>query len=129
VSENLNGRFDHLDGHQFMNLVTYRRNGQAVTTTVWFACEGERLVVWTGADSGKVKRIRNNGRVEVGPSTAQGKSLGEIRAGTARILPEEEQAKAVQALKKKYGLQFQAFASMGKLRRQEAVCLEIVPQN
>ncbi len=40
----------------FVLLTTYRRDGEAVPTPVWIADDGERLLVTTGAASGKVKR-------------------------------------------------------------------------
>ncbi len=47
-------------------------NGTGVVTPVW-----GKLYVWTGADSWKVKRIRNNGRVRLVPSDARGNPEGE----------------------------------------------------
>lgn len=117
--------FSNLDGHQFMNLTTYRKSGLAVVTTVWFAQEGDQLFVWTGADSGKVKRIRNNGNVEVGPSTANGRPLGATATATARLMSADEKAPAIQALQKKYGMQFRFFSWMGRARGGQSVCLEI----
>ena len=69
----------------FLNLETFKRSGQGVKTPVWFAQEGPTLYVRTGAESGKVKRVRNNGRARVVPSDAQGQSAGRMgrRCGPA----------------------------------------------
>ena len=51
-------------------------------TPVWFAEEpengaAEKLYVYSTSDSGKAKRIGNNGRVRVAPCDVRGKLLGE----------------------------------------------------
>ena len=50
--------FDMLDGHEYMLLTTFRKDGTPVPTPVWFATDGDRLVDTTGKHSGTVKRIR-----------------------------------------------------------------------
>ena len=46
---------------QYLNLETFRKNGESMKTPVWFVQDGETIYVQTAANSGKVKRIRNNG--------------------------------------------------------------------
>ena len=98
--------FPNLAGHQFMSLTTFRRNGVAVPTPVWFAERDGRLYVTTQAQAGKAKRIRATGRVTVAPCTMRGELLGAVAEGQARILPESEAARASQILEDKYGQQF-----------------------
>lgn len=95
--------FEHLQGHQFINLTTYRKNGQPVVTTVWFAHDGDRLVGTTLQHAGKIKRLRHTPSVNVAPSTFDGKTLGEAVAGLGRLLPPEEAEAAQTALRAKYG--------------------------
>jgi hypothetical protein len=52
-------------GQQYLNLETYRKTGQAMPTPVWFLEDNGTLYVRTVANSGQVKRIRNNSRVRV----------------------------------------------------------------
>ncbi len=63
-------------------------------TPVWFVQDGPRLYVRTGAESGKVKRVRNDGRVRVRPSDAMGAPRGEWVDGTARLVEAEEADRA-----------------------------------
>jgi uncharacterized protein len=42
-----------LSSSTYVNLTTFRRTGVPVSTPVWAAPEGDTLVVWTRADSGK----------------------------------------------------------------------------
>jgi hypothetical protein len=95
---------DVLNNAQYISLKTFRKSGQAVPTPVWFACEGDRLYIVTQADAGKVKRIRNNGQVEVAPCDARGNLKGDYVAAQARELPSAEHSRANDALNRKYGL-------------------------
>lgn len=102
----MSNTFDVLQGHQFINLTTYRKSGQPVVTTVWFAQDGDRIVGTTQRQAGKIKRMRNNPVVSVAPSTANGQVFGEEVKGMARALPPEEEAPVQAALKNKYGAQY-----------------------
>ena len=117
--------FSNLTNHQFISLTTYRKSGAAVATPVWFALDGNRLVITTDGTSGKVKRIRNNSRVEVAPSDMRGKVLGDAVSAQARILQGEEAKAAEKLLKKKYGLQWTMFGAA--TRNNGRIYLEIVP--
>jgi PPOX class probable F420-dependent enzyme len=108
-----------------MNLTTFRKSGVGVTTPVWFAQEGETLYVVTDANSGKTKRLRNNDAVEVGPSDARGKPLGDVLPAHCRILPEAEGQTAWRALLAKYGWQLRLFQFMWLFRRTQHIFLAI----
>ena len=56
-----------LADERFVSLTTFRRSGQPVSTPVWVGRDGDALVVLTPAGSGKVKRLRDDTRVEVRP--------------------------------------------------------------
>lgn len=123
----MSNSFASLTKHQFINLTTYRKNGQPVTTPVWFAPDGDRLVGLSQPQTGKIKRIRNNPRVSVAPSTVSGKALGEPIEGTARLLSPEEFAAAESALKRKYGFQFRLLSWFSRGRRSLKVFWEVRP--
>lgn len=63
-----NGDLTLFQDQAYLALTTFRRNGAPVATPVWFAQEDQRLYIMTGADTGKVRRIRNNAQVEVAPA-------------------------------------------------------------
>lgn len=117
--------FSNLAGHQFMKLTTFRKSGVAVPTPVWFAQVGGTLYVTTQVDAGKIKRIRNSGRVSVEPCTASGQSLGAAVEAQARELPPEEHKLADAALSKKYSWQYAVFSLMGKLRGGKRTFIEV----
>ena len=45
---------------KYISLATFRKNGEAVYTPLWFAEQDGKLYVMTRDDSWKYKRIRNN---------------------------------------------------------------------
>jgi hypothetical protein len=68
----------------YLNLETFRRNGQAMRTPVWFVQDGQKLYIRTMAESGKVKRVRNNPKVNVAVCEVDGRVMGEWVAGIGR---------------------------------------------
>ncbi len=98
--------FEALQGQQFINLTTYRKNGQPVVTTVWFAHEGDRIVGTTRQEAGKLKRMRGTPRVSVAASTFNGQVLSESFEGMGRVLLPQEAGAAEAALRAKYGAQY-----------------------
>jgi PPOX class probable F420-dependent enzyme len=120
--------FETLRKHQFISLTTFRKNGVGVPTPVWFALVDGKLFGTTQAQTGKVKRIRNNPRVSVAPSTARGEVLGEAVEGIARVLDPSEFKHAEDALKKKYGVQYFLISTMAKLRGgNKSIFWEVAP--
>jgi hypothetical protein len=89
-------------GQKYISLTTFRKNGAAVATPVWFGEGGDKLYVMTRSDMGKTKRIRNHPQVRVAPCTIRGRATGPEFAATARILPEEKHAHARQVINRKY---------------------------
>jgi pyridoxamine 5'-phosphate oxidase-like protein len=59
--------FDALAGHTHMLLVTFKRDGSAVPTPVWFARDGDRVYVWTEINAYKAKRVRRDPRALIAP--------------------------------------------------------------
>lgn len=97
--------FSLLHGHKYALLVTFRRDGTAVPTPVWFGLlDNRRFVVRTEERTAKVRRIRRDPHARVFPSDPRGKPLGPGVEGTARILSgAEECEQAEAALGRHYG--------------------------
>jgi PPOX class probable F420-dependent enzyme len=103
---------------KYLNLETFRKSGAGVKTPVWFVQDGEALFVRTGANSGKVKRIRNNGRVNIAPCKMNGGLLGDWVPAIAREVTDEEiDLKVDRLLDKKYGLLKKLFLGGGSSGR------------
>jgi uncharacterized protein len=93
-----------LQRQNYLSLATFRKNGTAVYTPVWFAEDGGNIYVMTRSDSGKYKRIRNIPEVRIAPSTVRGRITGPEFPAHARILPPEDWEKARKAIRGKYWL-------------------------
>ena len=110
---------------QFINVETYRRNGQGVPTPVWFVEDMGTLYVRTGDNSGKVKRIRNNPRVRVTPCDMRGGPLGEWVEGQARFADAAEAERVGQLLTRKYGFQKVILEIMSRLQGRKYTVIAI----
>jgi PPOX class probable F420-dependent enzyme len=100
-------RFASLQGQKYINLETFRKNGQDVRTPVWFAGEPEqdqpeKLYAYSTANSGKAKRIRNNPHVRVAPCDVRGKLLGEWIDARVETVTGQEADHGMNLLNKKY---------------------------
>ncbi|MFF6843091.1 PPOX class F420-dependent oxidoreductase [Streptomyces tanashiensis] len=93
---------------RYVSLTTFRKNGTGVATPVWYAVEGSALYVWTRSDSWKVKRLRNDSRVEVAVCDLRGNVAEGARrfAGTGRLVEGEELRLIRRLLSRKYTWQY-----------------------
>ncbi len=100
---------------QFVSLTTFRRSGVPVPTPVWIARDGDALVVTTPADSGKVKRLRRDPRVELRPCNRRGTvpDGAPVAGGVAEVVAPDD--RSVAALKRKYGLQYRLISTLERL--------------
>jgi len=95
-----------LSGNTYINLETYRRNGQPVATPVWFTFDDNNNIMYviTRTETGKVKRLRNNSKVRIVPCGIRGQPKGEWLNGRATFATAEQQEIALKQRNKKYGL-------------------------
>jgi hypothetical protein len=119
--------FDHLEGHKYGLLVTYRRSGEGVPTPVWFGLRDRKVYVHTEPRTAKVKRIRANPKVRFAPCTMRGKPRGPAAEGRARILPAEEGESAEAAIQANYGLVRRLYEQPLSRSSLDWVYLEISP--
>ncbi|MBO0835868.1 MAG: PPOX class F420-dependent oxidoreductase [Actinobacteria bacterium] len=97
---------------EYVALTTYRRDGTPVTTPVWIALDGDRLVIWTAARSGKARRLRLTPHLRLAPSDYHGSALGETVSGSGTILDRGALPRARQVMLAKYGWKFRYFAAL-----------------
>jgi PPOX class probable F420-dependent enzyme len=93
-----------LPSARYLLLTTYRKDGTPVATPVWFIRDGSRLLVWTDARSGKVRRIRRDRQVTVQTCTLRGKPTSAAEEATASILPPKQGPAVQRLLEQRYGL-------------------------
>lgn len=95
---------DTLGTAKYIALTTFRKDGTPVSTPVWLIREGDTLLVTTQGSSGKAKRIRNNSKVTVAPSTSRGKPTGEAVSATAELVDAAGAERITAMIARKYGL-------------------------
>jgi uncharacterized protein len=123
-----------LSGERYLSLTTYRRDGTAVSTPVWFVLDEGRVLVWTSAASRKAKRLRRDSRVRIAACDFRGNVHGAAWDGTARFLQQREGPHVQRLLRKKYPVARRLLswltsltASLQRAPRPEPTYLEILP--
>lgn len=129
--------FAALGSTPFVALTTFRKSGEPVVTTVWVAAvpdpAGPVLVVTTPAESGKVKRLRRDPRVQLQPCGRRGaiEDGAPVFAGVAEVVDDVlVAAEPFAAIRRKYGREFTVTMMIERVfaRRQKArVILRIRP--
>jgi uncharacterized protein len=117
---------DQLKGKQYINLETFRKNGMGVRTPVWFVQEGDTLFIRTDANSGKVKRIRSTGQVNIAACKMDGSLLGDWFSAQARQITDNDTAQKVdRLLDRKYGLMKKMFGLARIVQGRKYTVLEV----
>jgi uncharacterized protein len=106
-----------LGSEKYVLLTTYRKDGRAVSTPLWVVPDGPGLAFWTPTGTGKLKRIRNSGRVTVQPCDFRGNPHGEALDAQATIGDATDRLRVGEELKKKYGLTGRLTLLGSRLRR------------
>lgn len=90
---------------QYISLSTFRRNGAAVATAVWFATDSGKIYLYSALDAGKMKRVRATGKVTVVPCDVKGRVAAGVVAvtGSAVELPVAKGSFVHGLLNRKYG--------------------------
>jgi PPOX class probable F420-dependent enzyme len=111
-----------LDTARYINLESFKKDGNGVKTPVWAAPLDGRLVVFTEGKSFKVKRIRNNPRIRAAQCGVSGDIRGPFYEGTARIIDDDPtlERRAYDALRAKYGLQMRVLDFFSGLAGKKA---------
>ena len=86
---------NQLSNAKFISLETYKRNGEAVRTPVWFVEESGLLYFHSPAQSWKVKRLQRNPVVRLAPCARFGRIEGDWLKGKATRINGEEDAKRI----------------------------------
>ena len=121
-----------LELQKYISLVTFRRSGERVPTAVWFAKFGDTentFGVITETNAGKVKRIRNNPKIEVQVCDIKGNVTEGTKtySGTAHLVIGDQAVAVRKAIAKRYGITYRLFAiynSAGSLIKRRNVLPE-----
>ncbi|CAN5264004.1 PPOX class F420-dependent oxidoreductase [Frigoribacterium sp. UYMn621] len=125
--------FIALGDEHFVSLTTFRKSGEAVSTPVWIARDGDDLVVTTPAMSGKVKRLRNSPRVELRVCDRRGRvkdGVPVFRGSAAIESGDDVTARLDRIFAAKFRLEYKIFMFIegrGKQGKKDRVLLRITP--
>jgi PPOX class probable F420-dependent enzyme len=112
-------------------LTTYRRDGRPVGTPVSLAVDGDHAYLRSFETAGKARRIHNNPRVEVAPSTARGRPTGPAIQATTTRLEGAESRHAARLLAAKHpllhGVPVPSTHRLGRAKTGKTVHLELIP--
>ncbi|MEV6242115.1 PPOX class F420-dependent oxidoreductase [Lentzea sp. NPDC051838] len=104
---------------QYLLLTTFRKDGTPVPTPVWVAPGPTEDVIyaWSAKDTGKVKRIRRSGDVEIGPCDLRGNPKGPSIKARARLMDDDASDDVRSRIVKKYGFMGWLTMTGSKVRR------------
>ncbi len=107
---------EFIEGGSYLSLSTLKRSGDRVATPVWFGLDNNAYYIFSAADAGKVKRLRNFSEVRVAACTMTGSITGEWLDGNGELLSSREDIdRALAALHRKYGWQMKFTDLMSRL--------------
>jgi PPOX class probable F420-dependent enzyme len=109
-----------------ISLTTFKRDGTPVATPIWFNIIDGKVLLTTPAASWKVKRIRNNPRVEFATCTQRGKVTGPLLTGSARLLSDDELPPVLKAKRRRY---FSARFIQLLPSARDQIGIEVVPDD
>ncbi len=114
-----------LNNQKYISLISYKKNGEEVSTPIWFARDNNDVYIMTENQSWKVKRMRNNPKVVFVPCNFIGKirrNFTDLQIhGDVEFLEPEESSKAEQRISRKYRFLYR-FS-----KREKNIFLKITP--
>ena len=122
----MNELLAQFENQEYLNLQTFRLDGQSVNTPVWFILKGEIIYIRTIATSSKVKRIHNNNRVKIMPCGSRGEPMGSwVGALASEMNDADTYSKMTVWLAEKYGNQPAVFKTQAAARGEKYTVIEI----
>ena len=119
-----NNYHNSLETGKYINIQTYKKNGQAVSTPVWFISKDNKIYFRTSRKSGKFKRIKNNNNVKFALCNISGKIKGEWHNGLAKIDPDINRL-IFARINEKYGIFAHIMNVFYKIKKMEIIILYI----
>ena len=116
----------HLSKHKYISIETYRKNGTGVRTPIWFVVNQGLIYFRTDANSGKVKRIRNNPHVKIAPCNMSGNVEGDWYEGKAKFSDQAESMIAFSLINKKYGLLTTFIRLLNNIRNTKPLVISLI---
>jgi len=125
ASSSSNNFISELSEKKYINVETYRKNGQSVLTPVWFAVFNNKIYFRTDSNSGKVKRIMNNQNVRIAGCDLLGNIKIEWIKANAKIAKEVDHETVNLLINKKYFIIQSFIKIMYTLRKIKVIIISI----
>ena len=112
-----------------ISVITFRKNGDAVPVPVWFVEENNKFYICTPGNSFKVRRIRNNQKVQIASCDSGGQVKGEYSDAKARVLSDNKIDNIYRLFRKKYRMfrLWNSFYNLIHKKEDKHIYLEILP--
>jgi PPOX class probable F420-dependent enzyme len=107
--------FADIAGSEYILLTTFTKDGRPKPTAIWAAPDGDGLIVITGEQSWKVKRIRNTPRVTIAKCDMRGNVKSDAVEAVATV-NKARTGDAYDAISRRYGVIGKTFNFFSKLR-------------
>ncbi|HEX6671662.1 MAG TPA: PPOX class F420-dependent oxidoreductase [Nitrososphaeraceae archaeon] len=120
----MNNNDNSLETGKYICILTYKKNGDGVSTPVWFIRKDNKIYIRTSNQSGKVKRIKNNNNVSYALCNISGRIKGEWHSGVAKIEPDVNKM-IFSKITEKYGLIAQIINILYKIKKMEIIIISI----
>ena len=117
--------FEGFYDKKYINLQTFKKNGEIVSTPVWFVLRNNEIFFRSDENSGKVKRIRNNNNVKVSVCDVRGNIKGQTYAAIANFQDKSRYEEINSLFDKKYNLLSHILKIFYKLKKIKLVILSI----
>ena len=123
MNNNYNNYHQSLKTGKYINLLTYKKNGEPVSTPVWFIFKDNKIFIRTSNKSGKFKRIKNNKNVKFALCNIRGKIKGEWYNGFAKLEPNNRWV--FSKINEKYGIFAYVMNFIYKIKKMDIIILSI----
>jgi len=123
LNNNYNNYHQSLETGKYINLLTYKKNGEPVLTPVWFIFKDNKIFIRTSNKSGKFKRIKNNKNVKFALCNIRGQIKGEWHNGFAKLEPNNRWV--FSKINEKYGIFAYLMNILYKIKKMNIIILSI----
>jgi uncharacterized protein len=123
LNNNYNNYHQSLETGKYINLLTYKKNGEPVLTPVWFIFKDNKIFIRTSNKSGKFKRIKNNKNVKFALCNIRGQIKGEWHNGFAKLEPNNRWV--FSKINEKYGIFAYLMNILYKIKKMDIIILSI----
>ena len=118
------GPADQFSGRRYINLESYKSNGEPKLTPVQSIEDGGIVYLRTDPDTWKVKRIRKNPHVRIVPSDRSGRPTGTWADGEAHLVEGDEYVRVMGLFRNEYGAFGNAMVNLvGRLRGEKLTAI------